>query len=418
MQFAWTSRGWMALSIVGLLSLAIPLQALQPHTIVVDPEGSGDFKTLTEAMNSLPLFTYERTVIFLKNGVYEEKIRIEQDNITLRGESREGVKIIGNLPRQQWQDNKDAIGPAVINLVGDDIIIENLTIENTQPYTLTHAFAIYGKGTRTIIQNANVWSNGGDTVSLWNDKEGLYYHANCDFRGAVDFVCPRGWCYIENSDFTSVRQTAALWHAGGHDKDQKFVLRNCSFDGKTPFELGRHHYDAQFFLIDCNFSDAVMDKAIYRVIYEDSNRNRPDNWGNRTYFHNSHKPGLDWTKDNLHERDPQLKPETITASWTFAGTWNPESTASPRIIRAAKRTDGKIDVFFNEAITVRGTPILQKGLDRITYCHGAGSHQLTFEGTLANLNGGVELNTLKIESGALIGTLATCTERHYRGRDL
>ncbi|MFX0137537.1 MAG: hypothetical protein ACFFDN_28120, partial [Candidatus Hodarchaeota archaeon] len=128
-----------------------------------------------------------------------------------------------------------------------------MTIENSQPEIGPHAFAIYGTPNRTIIVNCNVVSKGGDTVSLWNYKQGMYYHANCFFQGAVDFVCPRGWCYIRDSRFYEVKETATLWHAGNYHPDQKFVLVNCSFDGVKGFQLGRHHYEAQFFLLDCNF---------------------------------------------------------------------------------------------------------------------------------------------------------------------
>ena len=303
-----------------------------------------------------------------------------------------------------------------MNLFGDDIVIENLTIENTQTRTDIHAFAIYGQGTRIIIQNANVWSNGGDTVSLWNYKEGMYYHTNCDFRGAVDFVCPRGWCYIENSHFQCVRTTAAIWHAGGYDKDQKFVLRNCTFDGSTEFELGRNHYDAQFFLLDCRFSDEVLDRPIYRVLNPDASNNRPDNWGHRVYFHNSHHAGLPWTKDNLEAFDPTLNADSITASWTFAGAWKPESTASPHIIAAQARGDGKVDLIFNEHISVRAVPVLTDGTRKFTYSQGSGSNQLTFTFTgeaFIDFTAGT-LNQLEVLEGQLLGTTATRTERAYR----
>ncbi len=395
---------------------AFPLHAFEPDTVVVDPAGGGDFTTLTAAVHSLPMFTYERLVIYIKNGVYEEKIRIDQDYITLRGESRDGVHIVGNLPRQLWLDQPDAIGPAVVNLFGDDIIIENLTIENTQPDPDVHAFAIYGEGTRTILQNANIWSKGGDTVSLWNYKQGMYYHANCDFKGAVDFVCPRGWCYIVNSQFHCVKNTAALWHAGGFDPDQKFVLRNCSFDGATEFELGRHHYDAQFILLDCRFSDEVVDKPIYRVRYEDPARNRPDNWGQRVYFHNSRKTGLEWTKDNLFTLDPTLTAGQVTAHWTFAEHWDPEDKTAPQMVHIEPNGSGTVDLVFNERITVRGTPELVNDTHKLTYRQGGGSNQLTFEGSLEDIEALFSINDFAVQSGALLGTVATCQERPFGTR--
>jgi len=385
------------------------LQAVIPDTIVVDSTGNGDFRTLAGAVASLPMFSYERTVIFIRNGVYQERIRIDQDYITLRGESRDGVCIQADFPRQTWLDNPDAIGPAVVNLFGDDIILENLTIENTQPRTDIHAFAVYGQGTRIIIQNANIWSQGGDTLSLWNYKEGMYYHRNCDFRGAVDFVCPRGWCFIENSAFHCVASTAALWHAGGYDEDQKLVLRNCSIDGQTPFELGRHHYDAAFYLIDCVLSDKIVDTPIYRVRYADLSKNRPENWGDRVYFYHSEYPGLSWTQDNISG----VKALEMTAGRTFGGKWDPEFRTPPQILKAVNRKDGKLDLVFSERISVRGVPVLSDGVYALVYVQGAGSDHLTFEGNLEECEDTARLRRFSITSGALLGTWASNEERLF-----
>ena len=61
--------------------------------IVVAADGTGDFKTIQAAIESIPRDNRERTIVLVKNGVYNEKLRIEADCITLRGESREGVRI-------------------------------------------------------------------------------------------------------------------------------------------------------------------------------------------------------------------------------------------------------------------------------------------------------------------------------------
>ena len=55
--------------------------------------------------------------------------------------------------------------------------------------------------TRIILDNCKIISDGGDALSLWNTPDGMYYHNNCYFEGWVDYVCPRGYCFIENSQF-------------------------------------------------------------------------------------------------------------------------------------------------------------------------------------------------------------------------
>ena len=77
-------------------------------------------------------------------------------------------------------------GTAVINIDSfvTDITLANLTVHNNYGSLYNdegHQFAIRGGGTRILILNCNVIADGGDTLSLWNKKNGMYYHANCLF---------------------------------------------------------------------------------------------------------------------------------------------------------------------------------------------------------------------------------------------
>jgi pectinesterase len=352
------------------------ITAQEKRFITVAQDGSGDFKTIAAAIYSLPQFNCQRTVINVKNGVYNEKIRIERDYITIKGESRGKTIIRYSQLRSDWDAKKDSTGPGVINIYGDDIILEDLTVENSQPEIGPHAFAVYGFGTRTVILNCSLISKGADTVSLWDNKNGMYYHANCFFQGAVDFVCPRGWCYITDSKFYEVKKTASIWHAGGDDIKQKFVIKNSAFDGVDGWELGRHHYEAQFFLINCKFSAGMSSKPIYRVTYPaEPHRDKPFNWGPRYFFFNCSKEGesLSWIKDNLASAEGTPKAEMITPEWTFMNRWNPESDKGPEIIKYEIEGNSVL-LFFNEKVTVIGMPVLKSGKNNIfNYQSGAGS---------------------------------------------
>jgi pectinesterase len=349
------------LKLIAALLLISGSAAICGHAdIVVDRGGNGDFKTITEAIEALPMFAYQRTIIFIRSGVYEEKLRLDQNYLTLRGENRDSTIIRFSILRSAWDKDKDHLGPAVINIYGDDIVLDKLTIENTQPEIGPHAFAIYGKGTRTIITNCNVLSKGGDTVSLWNYKEGMYYHADCYFEGAVDFVCPRGWCFIRDSKFYQIKKTAALWHDGHYDPHQKFVILNSDFDGVEGFSLGRHHYQAQFYLLDCRFAANMGDRPIYLHTYDDPAKNNPYYHGDRNYFYHCTKAGTAyaWYADNLSKAPGSPSPEKITPAWTFNGRWNPESNNPLTITGYA--IDGKfVTLAFNEIVSVRGEPVFQ-----------------------------------------------------------
>lgn len=370
--------------LVSILFLFIVLGAKSkelPDTLIVAQDNSGQFTTITQALESLPMYCYERVVIYIKSGIYNEKIKIDRDYVSLVGENRETTRIEFSQLRENWNHNPDAIGPAVVNIFADDVIIKNLTIENTQPEIGPHAFAIYGTGTRTLLLNCRVLSKGGDTVSLWNYKTGMYYHHNCYFQGAVDFVCPRGWCYISNSTFYELKNTAAIWHAAPTNPNQKMVLQNCSFESADSFYLARHHYDAQFYFLNCKFSAFMRNKGIEHVTYtEHPEKNRPYLYGDRYYFYNCSRTegNFPWFADNLNHWPAGVTPESVTAEWTFDGQWNPTNTLPLKVVKK-ELSGNSLFLWFDQDVMPVGEVCIQTSSgETLNYFNGSGRNRLEF----------------------------------------
>jgi hypothetical protein len=170
-------------------------------------------------------------------------------------------------------------------------------------------------------------SNGGDTVSLWNGENGMYYHNTCFFKGAVDLLCPRGWCYAENIRFYTTRTTTPLWHDGSKNINQKFVVKNARFDGAGKYRLGRNHHDGAFYLINHTYSEGLVDQPFFRP----ESSPAPYKWGRRVYFYNCSREGgnYDWHADNWHLTEDAPPPQDVTAVWTFGGQWDPEANMPP-----------------------------------------------------------------------------------------
>lgn len=400
-----------------LTFVSIQLWADKKADIVVAADGSGDYTTLTEAIKQLPYYNYQRVVIFVKNGVYNEKIRLEQDYLTIRGESRDSTIIEYAQLREDWIKNPDIIGPAVINIEADDIVLDNLTIKNTQSELGPHAFAILGTGTRTIITNCNVISKGGDTVSLWNYKHGMYYHANCYFEGCVDFVCPRGWCYIKDSEFHQLKKTATLWHAGVDDKNKKFVLKNCSFTGVEGWQLGRHHYEAAFYLIDCIFGKGMADKPIYYVSYPNKpEKNRPYFWKNRYYFSACKGDNFeyDWFKDNFQFRIFKITADEMSANWTFNELWDPEKNELPQIRQITLNEDlHTVLMYCEENVGVSSDLKLSTSSGKtLSLIQGKGRDILEFKSEEALSKADLK-EFLTVINGNMWGNIASTTSRIY-----
>ena len=313
--------------------------------IIVDSKGKGDSRTIQGAINSLPDSSSTPRVIYIRKGVYREKIYIEKPNIIFEGENREATVIVASVARDVWRcDHQDDWGVATINVGANDISFKNLTITNDYGFVNvaertvfcfsdtvskdhmkvirrnSHQMALrtMNLATRMSAVNCIFKSFGGDTVSPWETMNGMWYFKDCKMEGAVDFYCPRGWAWAENCEFTAHSGTAAIWHDGSGGQDQRTVLKNCSFKGYDNFLLGRYHRDAQFYLIDCKFAKNMRDSAIYMVPTSNVIK-----WGHRVYYFNCHKEGgsdYTWYKDNL---PVGIQAKDITVNWVFGNRWNP-----------------------------------------------------------------------------------------------
>ena len=323
-------------SFVLLIVWASFLHAAERADIIVAQDGSGQFRSIQQALNSVPSNNVKTVTILVKNGTYHEKLLVRKSRVAIVGENRDSTRIVYAELREQWRkshDNSDW-GSAVINIDSTvtDLTIANLTVYNNYGSlygSREHQYAVWGTGTRIIIFNCNILGDGGDTLSLWNKTDGMYYHSNCYFEGWVDFVCPRGWCYITDSRFFGHNLSASIWHDGSSKKEEKFVIRYSQFDGVPGFPLARHHRDAQFYLLDCIFTRNMTDEPIYAPL--NSPNLVPWIWGVRHYFYNCHREGGDfgWFADNIATAEGSPTPEDVDAEWTFGGKWSPESEIPP-----------------------------------------------------------------------------------------
>jgi pectinesterase len=231
---------------------------------------------------------------------------------------------------------------------------------------------------------------------------------------------------MRDSELTEVnpKSDAMMWHDGSRDKDMKFVMVRCRFDGPENFRLARHHHDGMFFFIDCSFAKNIRDFAPYRVVYPlggaeatdaDRKRNKDldasNRWGERAYFFDSHRDGGDyaWLKDNLSSAPGAPAREQVTAKWTFAGTWDPERTDGPKVVSVESRGAGKIVVTFSEAVTVKGkVRLVFASGEPGDLVGGSGTEKLEFEGAKAPANAGrpkIDFNggvIIACEAGAVV----------------
>ncbi len=344
MALCWNVRGLLFLLLTGPALGGTGENA----DVIVSSRGDGHAGSIQHVLDSLEVLPARPFVILLRNGLYMEQVFVRRSHITLVGEDRDSTRIVFPVLREDWNRTHGGSdwGAGVVNIdTGTtDVTLANLTVHNNHGALYgthgKHQFAVRGAGTRIMILHCTISSDGGDALSLWNRESGMYYHADCFFSGWVDYVCPRGWCYVTDSRFFGYNTpSASIWHDGSADRRQKFVIANSSFDGVAGFPLGRNHLDGQFYLIGCRFSANMADRPFYRP----RSSPREWQWGARHYFHDCHRDGGDfpWFRDNIHEAEGDPDPSTIDARWTFDGQWDPEGTMRPVLPFASRPKPGR-----------------------------------------------------------------------------
>ena len=299
---------------------------------------------IQDAIEKAPLKPVRPFKIFIRKGLYQQKVIIDRPNIVLVGEDRDSTCIVlaeteDTRIVKEYHGQPVHHGVVVLQEGADDCVISGLTIYNNygtvvEPGNTKHQMAVYGRGTRTIVINSNIWADGNDALSLWAREGGMYYHADLYLRcPGVDFLCPRGWCYATRCRLYGDGR-ALIWHDGRNNADQKLVITNSQFDAKRPTPLGRYHHDSQFYIVNCKLSENILDQNIEHAykgrtaeeMAKEGKKLDPCPWGQRTYYYGNRRDGghSGWLKDNLKTAPGSPEFHMITALWTFDGKWDPE----------------------------------------------------------------------------------------------
>ncbi len=299
---------------------------------IVDATGSGDYTTVSAAVSAAPNNGSSEHVIFIRNGIYTEKVEISsgKTHLTLVGESIDGVKIT-------WDDySGKEVGGVTIGtstshtLISDanDFKIINLTIENTAG-TIAQAVALNFHGDRQSLLHARL-IGGQDTFYTWG--AGRFYVYDSYIEGGTDFIFGRGAMYVENSLIVTNKDGSPVT-AASTDEGWGFgyVFDNCTFDAVTGVgnvPLGRPWKPFCQVVIMNSFLDEHVRQAQWSTWSGNTNHET-------AYYglYNNEGPGyspdtrLDWTHVLTDEEAATYTMENIFAanvsSSPFSSNWNP-----------------------------------------------------------------------------------------------
>ena len=167
--------------------------------LTVAADGSGDVKTVSEAIARVPEDNQKRFVIFIRKGVYTEQIRIPASKpfISFIGESAENTKLSFDINNKRAGTTSAAYA---IYIGGHDFYAENITFENSFDYKAnakaggTQAVAVLSEADRLVFKNCRFlgWQ---DTLYA---KNGRQYFENCYIEGHVDFIFGQAAAVFDN----------------------------------------------------------------------------------------------------------------------------------------------------------------------------------------------------------------------------
>lgn len=224
-------------------------------------DGSGDFKTVQEAVDHVPDNNNQPVVIYIKRGVYQEQIRVTKRYLTFQGEDPTNTVLTYRLSALQAGNTRLAFG-TLIN--ADDFRAENLTFENSFG-TGSQAVALFVDADRASFKNCRFlgWQ---DTLFVNGSR---HYFKDCYIEGHVDFIFGTASAVFEDCTI--------------HSKGQGYVTAHYRLSNEE---------DTGFVFVRCRLTGANVGSGVYlgrpwrpyaRVVFIDcwlGNHIRPEGWDN------------------------------------------------------------------------------------------------------------------------------------------
>ncbi len=320
--------------------------------IHISKDGTGDFKSIGEALRSLPTDHTAGQVLYIHKGFYEEQIAVTIPHVTLIGEDAESTILsFGLYARMTMEDGMKRGTFRTYSCLIDthDFTARNLTFENSAGIgtDVGQALALYADGDRLFFENCRFLGNQ-DTLftgplppkeiepnGFIGPKQhsprinGRHYYKNCYLEGDIDFIFGSATAYFEGCTFFSKNtgmEISSYVTAASTPKGQEYgyVMENCRFESNCPADnayLGRPWREyGKTVLINC-----YMDDHICKEGWHDWNKEAAHE---HTFYgeYGSYGPGAVMEKrpDWIHRlTETDLKRFTKEAVLSGPDSWNP-----------------------------------------------------------------------------------------------
>lgn len=238
-------------------------------TFVVAQDGSGDYSTVMGAINATPNSTTERSVIYIKNGVYnEDRMNISSRKwLTLVGQNVDSTLLTFNATH-----GRTGFGSASLKASAKNLTMLNLTIENS-----------YGVGNQAEALATSADAQQFAHCRLVGFQDTYYsgtstrnYFKDCLFIGAVDYIFGNATVIFDDCQIHNLRDNSWIT-AASTSKNNRFgyVFRDCWVTGKYGVKdvfFGRPWKDyPKVLFMNCYLSDCISPLGWDNTWYDPNN---------------------------------------------------------------------------------------------------------------------------------------------------
>lgn len=229
--------------VLGLLLLLVVVSGTwaqeRQDTIVVSRDGTGNFRTLQEAIESARAFMDYTVTIYVRNGVYKEKVIVPSwvENIDIIGEDRD--KTIITYDDHANINKMGTFRTYTVKVEGSDITFKNLTIENNAAQ-LGQAVALHTEGDRLKFINCRILGNQ-DTIYTGAKFTRLYFK-DCYIDGTTDFIFGPSTALFEDCIIHSKRNSYVTAASTPKEAKYGYVFKHCKLTAEPGVDkvyLGR-----------------------------------------------------------------------------------------------------------------------------------------------------------------------------------
>jgi len=225
------------------------------YDIVVAADGTGKFRTVQEAINAVPDNQTARTVIFIKKGIYKEKILVAstKKNLTIIGEDLNKT-ILTYDDYAKRVVGKDTIGTNTsfsFAIDAEGFTAENITFENAAG-PVGQAVAVRITSDKGIFRNCRFL---GYQDTLLVNGIGRIYFSNCYIEGTTDFIFGSAIALFEDCKIFSKKNSYVTAASTPLGNKYGYVFIKCTLTADTAVKqvfLGRPwRPNAKVVYIDC-----------------------------------------------------------------------------------------------------------------------------------------------------------------------